>query len=107
MKKLDIDLGENQRFANPNHAYFDLTLPLDKNIGIILLKACLVNTLEECFNERGNYTLFANERDLRVLEWEDSSKLEEILTTGNVLLKLMRYEEEERKEDLKTEASDS
>ena len=68
MKKLDIDLGENQRFANPTHSYFDLTLPLEKNIGIILLKACLVNTLDEMFNERANYTLIANEHDLRVLE---------------------------------------
>ena len=63
--KLDIDLGNGKRFSNFEHSFFDLTLPLEKNIGIILLKACVVDSLDEMFNERQNYTLYANGHDLR------------------------------------------
>ena len=59
------------------------------------------------FKERENYTLFVADSDLRVIEGESPSKVDQILETENVVVRLMKYENEERKEDLKTEASDS
>ena len=107
MTKLDINLGGGMRFAKPSHAYFDLTLPLEMNIGIVLLKACLVSSLDEMFKERENYTLYVKDQDLRTIELECPNKLNELLTKDGVVVELMKYEEEERKEDMKTEASDS
>ena len=94
MQKLDINLGGGMQFSNPEYALFDLSLPLEKNIGIILLKANLVDSLDEMFNERPNYTLILDGRDLRQLELKEPDKINAILSKQGNVIELKKYEEE-------------
>ena len=107
MKRLDIDLGNCRRFTNDDHAYFDLTLPLEQIIGIVLIKASLVDSLDEMFSQRKNYTLYAGETDLRVIEESDPNGLLTAFNKEGAVIKLMRYEGEEKKEEIRTQTSDS
>ena len=93
-QKLDINLGNGKRFNDSDFSIFDLSLPLEKNIGLILLKACLVDSLDEMFNERQNYTLYADGLDLRSFENECPEKVQDALKTKGAVLELKKYEGE-------------